>query len=325
MTDSRINYTVVGGFVLVMLVVLLGILATMVGRTGSTDSYYTTYNSVGGLKFGTQVLYEGYPIGQVEEIIPERNGPNTKFKVVMSVKEGWAIPKNSLARVTASGFLSAMIINITGGDQPEMIPVGGEIPGKAGGNLFSVMSEVAGEVSELTRSGIKPLLDTLNQMAGNANSIAVDDMPAIASNLRQVSEALALRTPEITGNLASMTGKLNTEVLSTKNVESLQRMLSNADQASSQLSQIAGNLGSMSAEVQKLVVQLDEVVTENRGDMRASVKDMRYTLDTLARNIDSITYSMDSTSRNMMEFSRSIRQNPGLLLGGKPQTDEERR
>lgn len=325
MTDSRINYTVVGGFVLVMLVVLLGVLAAMVGRTGSTDRYYTTYNSVGGLKFGTQVFYEGYPIGQVEEIVPQRSGPDTKFKVVMSVKEGWAIPKDSLARVTASGFLSAMIINITGGVQPDMIPVGGEIPGKAGGNLFSVMSEVAGEVSELTRSGIKPLLDTLNQMAGNANSIAVDDMPAIAANLRQVSEALALRTPEITGNLASMTGKLNTEVLSSKNVDSLQRMLVNADQATAQLSQIAGNLGSMSAEVQKLVSQLDEVVTENRGDMRASVKDMRYTLDTLARNIDSITYSMDSTSRNMMEFSRSIRQNPGLLLGGKPQTDEERR
>lgn len=325
MTDSRINYTVVGSFVLVMLVVLIGILAAMVGRAGSTDSYYTVYGNVGGLKFGTQVLYEGYPIGQIEEIVPQRSGASTRFKVVMSVKEGWAIPRDSLARIAASGLLSAVTINITGGTQDEMITPGGEIPGKSGGNIFAVMSDVAGEVTELTRGGIKPLLDTLNQMAGNANSLATSDIPAIAANLRKVSEALAERAPEITANVASMTGKLNEEVLSSQNVASLQRVMDNADKATAQLGQIAGNLGTMSTEVQKLVEQLDTMVSENRGDIRGAVKDMRYSLDAISRNIDSITYNMDSTTRNMAEFSRSVRQNPGLLLGGKPQRDEEKR
>lgn len=325
MTDPRINYTVVGSFVLVMLVTLVVILATMVGRSGSTDSYYTVYSNVGGLKFGTQVLYEGYPIGQIEEIVPQREGATTRFKVVMSVKEGWSIPKDSLARIAASGLLSAVTINITGGSAPEMVTPGGEIPGKSGGNIFAVMSDVAGEVTELTRSGLRPLLDTLNQMAGNANTITTSDMPAIAANLRVVSEALAARAPEITANVASMTGKLNQDVLSAQNLSSLQRVMNNADQATAQLSQIAGNLGTMSVEVQKLVANLDEVLSENRADIRGSVKDMRYSLDTISRNIDSMTYNMDATSRNMAEFSRSIRQNPGLLLGGKAQTDEEKR
>ena len=70
MKDSRINYVVVGGFVSVMIVVFVFIISILAGSTGSTDKYYTVYNNVGGLKYGTQVLCEGYQIGQVDSIEP---------------------------------------------------------------------------------------------------------------------------------------------------------------------------------------------------------------------------------------------------------------
>jgi phospholipid/cholesterol/gamma-HCH transport system substrate-binding protein len=35
-----------------------------------------------------------------------------------------------------------------------------------------------------------------------------------------------------------------------------------------------------------------------------------------------INQNLEGAARNMFEFSRQIRQNPGLLLGGKPPTDE---
>ena len=43
---------------------------------------------------------------------------------------------------------------------------------------------------------------------------------------------------------------------------------------------------------------------------------MRYTMETIAERIDSVTYNLEGTSRNLYEFSRQIRINPGLLLGG---------
>ena len=58
--------------------------------------------------------------------------------------------------------------------------------------------------------------------------------------------------------------------------------------------------------------------------MDASVVDLRYTLSTVAQRIDAMTYNMEGASRNMYEFSRQIRLNPGLLLGGTPPTDEAR-
>jgi len=42
----------------------------------------------------------------------------------------------------------------------------------------------------------------------------------------------------------------------------------------------------------------------------------------VSRNIDSITYNLEGTSRNMSEFSREIRENPGLLLGGNKPVQE---
>ena len=127
MQDSRINYVVVGAFVTGMIVALVVALSILSGRSGATDTYYTLYDNVTGIKYGTAVLYEGYQIGQVDTIEPTANSgvgaaPGTNasakgvlFKVVLKVKRGWRIPEDSVARAAASGILSAMTVDIRGG------------------------------------------------------------------------------------------------------------------------------------------------------------------------------------------------------------------
>ncbi|MBI3113149.1 MAG: MCE family protein, partial [Rhodospirillales bacterium] len=68
MRSSKINYLLVGVFVIGMVVALVVSVALLTGRTGATDLYYSYYENVTGVKFGTQVVYEGYPIGQVEQV-----------------------------------------------------------------------------------------------------------------------------------------------------------------------------------------------------------------------------------------------------------------
>ena len=41
----------------------------------------------------------------------------------------------------------------------------------------------------------------------------------------------------------------------------------------------------------------------------------------MAQNIDTINQNLDGASRNLNEFSRRIRNNPGLLLGGSPREE----
>ena len=50
MRNVRVNYAVVGGFVLGMLGVLVGVVALLTGRTGATDTYATRFANVTGVK-----------------------------------------------------------------------------------------------------------------------------------------------------------------------------------------------------------------------------------------------------------------------------------
>ena len=70
MRDAQKSYIVVGIFVLVMLGALVGWLAVLTGRTGTTEAYYIEYENVMGLTEGAQILYGGYRVGQIEGISP---------------------------------------------------------------------------------------------------------------------------------------------------------------------------------------------------------------------------------------------------------------
>src|ERR1700744_6203259 len=124
MQDSRINYVVVGAFVAAMLAALILVITFLAGRTGPSDTYYTVYGNVGGIKYGTIVFYEGYQIGHVESIEPIRQGNQVTFKVNMEVTRGWQIPTDSVARSQVAGLLSAVAIDIRGGKSAQMLPPG---------------------------------------------------------------------------------------------------------------------------------------------------------------------------------------------------------
>jgi phospholipid/cholesterol/gamma-HCH transport system substrate-binding protein len=231
---------------------------------------------------------------------------------------------DSLAQVAASGLLAAVTIDIRAGDARELLPPGAEIPGRAGGSIFTVMEDVAGEVQGLTRDSVRPLLDSINKYVMALGGMAVETGPEILENLRVVSADLATRSPEITRDISGFSRKLNEQVLSDGNIASIDGTLANAQKASAEFAAMSGELKAMSGQVSSLISTLDGLVSDGREDVATALGDMRYSLDTVARHIDSITYNLDTTSRNMMEFSRSLRQNPGVLIGGTPPRDEAR-
>ena len=74
MRIHKFNYIAVGLFVLAMLGAAVGSAFLMTGGTQATDSYSIVMDNVADMKFGTQVRYEGYTIGQVEIIEPITDG-----------------------------------------------------------------------------------------------------------------------------------------------------------------------------------------------------------------------------------------------------------
>ena len=115
MKHHRLNHVVVGIFTLAMLVAGIGSIVMLSGRTGGTDAYFLVVDNVADVKFGTQVVYEGYPIGQVEDVIPEEKDGRMQFRVNFGVAQGWRIPNDSIGEVAAPGLLAAVTLSIKAG------------------------------------------------------------------------------------------------------------------------------------------------------------------------------------------------------------------
>ncbi len=328
MKDNKINYVAVGGFVIAMLVGLLVSIALLTGRTGATDSYFAVYNNVTGVKFGTQVLYEGYPIGQVETVTPTPKEGKMMFRVDFGVTRGWRIPADSVAQIAAPGLLSAITISIHAGTDKTALEPGDRIASREAANIFAVMSSVAGDISVLAEENIKPLLKTLNRTVGTFGNLVEGDVSVMIRELSVLFSDIAERIPKIANNVDEFSRSMNDSsrqlgmLLKPENRKKLENMIANMDTAASNFVMLSNDLKETRGKLDELLAATNKVVINNEKNVGASVADLRRIVDSVARNIDSLNQNMEGTARNMYEFSRQIRQNPGLLLGGTPPRDE---
>lgn len=324
MRDSKINYVVVGVFVVGMVAALLVSIAALTGRTGDTEKYYAVYSNVSGVIPGTKVLFEGYQVGQVDSIEPVRDGGGTRFKVWLAVREGWTIPTDSVARIAASGLLSAVAVDIKGGTADTFVRPGDEIPAGRGGNLFAVMSEVAGEVADLSNSSLKPLLNNLNAQVDLLGTILRDSAPELMANLIGITADLTAKTPEITDNIRAFSADLGesgdrlNRVLADKNIAAIDDILVNANQMTVGFTQLTSDLRRTQERLDAVLLSLDSVVTGNQANIQAALGDLRQTMITLSRSVGTISGELEGAARNVNEFTREIRRNPTTLLRGSP-------
>ncbi|MEJ2131363.1 MAG: MlaD family protein, partial [Gammaproteobacteria bacterium] len=137
MRDERRNYVLVGLLVVTMTAALLWWLATLAGRTGPTDAYPIRYRNVMGLIDGAQVLFEGYPVGVIEQIVRVDEPGDPHFRVDAAIRRGWQIPVDSEAEITSANLLGGVVIDIRAGSSPVSLEPGDQIPSREAANVFA--------------------------------------------------------------------------------------------------------------------------------------------------------------------------------------------
>jgi len=329
MRNYSISYVTVGVFVSAMVVALVVAVALIAGRTGPRDPYRVIFDNVTDLKYGTIVRYEGFPIGQVDSIDPVYENGKYHFAVNVSVRQGWKFPADSKAGIRASSFLAAKTIDISGGKATDTIKVGGDIPGTGAGDMFALMSGLAGRVGALLDTGVVPLLDQLKGSIKTLTDTANSQIGGVGSNVQTLVNNANGHLDEISSQVKALTGGLQDnvaqlrKVLSDGNVKKVGAILDNLDTASVSADATLKQLNLLSIEVNQVAQSIHAMVERNGKNVDKSTADLEYILRTVSQNIDSITSNLEGTSRNMSEFSRLIRQNPGLLLGGgTPEPDK---
>jgi phospholipid/cholesterol/gamma-HCH transport system substrate-binding protein len=298
MRDDQRNYAVVGVFVLAVTVGLIAWLAVLAGRTGATDPYHVHFANVMGLSSGTQVLYEGYPIGMIEEIQPVTRDGRQVFRLDLSVERGWPIPEDSAATITASGLLAAVVVNVRSGTSETLLAPGDEIPSLESPDLFAAMSSVAEDVGELIQESLKPMLGTLSEGG-----------------------------PDILEDLEAFTGQLNETLagidafLSGENARRIENILVNLESTSGSFAAMSGELEQTRIRLDELLELINVVLEENRRPVGEAVVDLQESLESVSRHIEAIAHHLEVTTRNMNEFSRQIRENPGVIIRGRSSDD----
>jgi phospholipid/cholesterol/gamma-HCH transport system substrate-binding protein len=322
MRHHKLNYVIVGFFVIAMIGVAFGSFILLTGQARETDQYYIVMDNVADVKFGTQVRYEGYPIGQVDGISPFAESGRMRFRLDVSVLAGWRVPDNSIARIGSTSFLAAKTVDIAAGDSTTALQPETMIGSATTRDMFVMMANMADEFGQLGRGSLRPLIDNISTLALRAGGALETDLGKLTASLNAIVSLVEGRAGPILNRVESAARRLDDssaglrKILSDENIAVIDGAVVNVGDMVRNFNTISQELKTAEKQLEKTLSQVNGLVAGNRANVDKVLTNARYTLQSVSRNIDSIMQNVDVTSRNMSEFSRQIRQNPSMLLGG---------
>ncbi len=325
MKRDNVNYLLVGAFVVAMIAAFTVLMIAVTGRSGPSDRYIVYYDNVAGLKFGTGVFYEGYKVGQVETLTPESAATGMRYKLELSISPGWKIPNDSVARVAASGLISAVTIDISEGQSATLLKPGETITGEGQTDLFSVLNQAAGDFRALSRDGIMPVMKTLNERIGEvANEIVAfrrDELTPLMTMLHQrLDKDILARGVTLLDHLDASARGLQV-MLGEGNQTRVTSILTHADDVVVNLNELVTRIETTRTQMNSVLGSLGALVDNNSDEVNAamastqsSVQELDLALKNVNQHLETILHDVEGSSRNMNEFARSIRDNPARLL-----------
>ena len=300
MRDSRNNYLLVGVFVLTMLSALLVWLAVLSGTTQATTAYYMEFENVIGLSPGGQILFEGYPVGEIDDIVFTRRPGASVYRLNVNIRKDWDIPEDSLAVMTQASLLSAVVVDIQAGSSNQMLAPDSRITSLGSSNIMTAMSSVAAKLGNLADTNLQPLLENLSGGTGSLQTLS-KDAPIILDNVKIFTKQLTTASTRLNHILNQSGG----------HIESI---LGKADQASGNISILTTDFHQTRKQLDAFLISMRKLVTNNRGEIDHSVADLHHALEVVASHVQEISSNLEATTRNMNELSTELRRNPSLLV-----------
>lgn len=305
MKRDNINYFAVGVFVLSMLCVMLFLLYRLTGAANDTEIYYVKFHNVSGLISGTPVTYEGFVIGNVDDVVPIQKNNGTEYRITLQIKDSWNIPADSTARIYAAGLLADTVVDIREGQHSRHLQPGEEIIGVQEDDMFTVMNSVAAQFGELSQTTLKPLLSSVKETIDEVGGQLQSSVPILVDRSQRLLVQLDASVQQVH------------KLLEATNEVRISNIVKNVESTSENFHSLSAAFHHTQQELDSLIAQSNSLVGNNAQTITASIQSLHYSLDTLANRIDEIVYHLEDSSRNMNEFSRNIRHSPGLLLRGK--------
>lgn len=299
----------VGLFVIIAAAVLIGMVFAISGVFGRTvKTYHAYFPFAGGLEKGATVRYAGGPkVGRVEKLSIDPQNP-ARIDVVFSVETDLPVKTDSRAKIMSMSPLGDNHLEILpGGAQTAPAPSGSLLPS----DTYVDFNSLTAQLNDLAPQA-KQLIQSLNDRATELK-VTIDRVDDLlnAQNRANLSATLA-----------------NTRGMIEENRPQIKSTIQHLDKVSQKIEPLLEDLRNTSDEANKALTHIDELLGENRADVRAAVVELRKSLTTLTditgridqtldvntENIDELLDNFRRVSQNLKEFTDTIKKRPYTLI-----------
>ena len=264
--EREANYTAVGAFV-ILVVVMAGLFVYWYSDSREHRDYnrYEMYfqGSVSGLTVGGQVRYLGVDVGRVVRIRVDPRAAD-RVQVITDIDAAAPISPRTLAQLSLQGVTGLLFVDL------QQSKPGSEILPPVPSERYPVINSV--------RSDFDVFLATLPDLAGRTRELMVrlGDVlsPQNTAALTQTIGNVKLATDELPRTMAGLTAALaELRATATETRGLVQNLQGAANVLGPDVARSVDRLRETAENVAKVTTQLDQIVTENRGDLRAFTRD----------------------------------------------------
>jgi phospholipid/cholesterol/gamma-HCH transport system substrate-binding protein len=283
--ETRANYALVGLFTLAVIGAAFGFVSWFAGLGGGADRVQVRVvfsGSVTGLNRGSNVLFNGFRVGEVKDIQLFPDDPRSIFAVI-DISKATPLREDTRARIEAQGLAGVVAVQLLGG-RPEAPP----LTARAGQTLPTIIAD---------RSEVQDLLETVRNVARRTE----ETMERVSGLIDQSGPSIA--------NTARNIEKFSTAL--GDNADGLNRTLASIAAAAERIGPLAADLQRLSTDVGTVVRAVDA----NR--INASLANIEKFTAALGGSAEDVTKTVQSVAGLTEKLNRAADQVEGVLKGAQ--------
>ncbi len=270
----------------------------------SENTYYATYPRVDGLTTSKPILVNGFQIGRVSSMVLQPDGRiRTEFKVTRN----YAIPSNTLARISSTDLLGGKAIVFELGDSPVYAKDGDELEPGVTPNIMEQVEPIqkrAEDIAAVLDSVLSSINNTIDgqfqrDFQRSINSIAnsLQSIEGITSQVDGLVGRERSRISDIMANIESITENFR------QNNDQITLMLANLNSITDQVaradfSQTIVNANQAMADFQSIA----DRINAGQGSLGMLLND------------EQLYDNLNNASKNLDELIIDMKQHPGRYV-----------
>ncbi|MGA8008438.1 MAG: MlaD family protein [Thiomonas sp.] len=309
--ESKVNYTAVGLFVVILSALLGGLgwwLATG-GKQAATTPYliYATDN-VSGLKTDSNVLYRGVTVGKVASIEIDPRNP-ALIRIQVDIDSDVPVRDDTVAQLSPLGVTGLSAINLIGGSSATPLPTRPGEPNPVIPYKPSVFTQIEGGINDaaITLARISQRVDML---LSPANLQSFSDT---LRNLETLSKTLAANQDDINQMFAN--GRQTSVNLNRMSAQGSALMRQSQDLVQ-RLDGVSSQLGALLPQIGAAASSVTQAGNTTTAFTAAGTQAMTQLQTRTLPEVNALARNLQQLSTQLGALTENLKNNPSQLLYG---------